>query len=343
MQHLTPTIKDIAKHLGISTSTVSRAFNDSSEINPRTRAAVLAYAKEINYLPNKMAQNFKKQRTNIIGVLIPETINSFFSKALAGIQSRLNQENYQVILCQSNESLEGENRNLQTLLQSQVDGIIVSVSRETKDDAHFDVAIRNGTHVVFFDRILEGKNASTVISDNYEIVAKATNHLMETGCQRIAYIAGPQNLFNSKWRYEGFKFAMTQAGRPLREDYLISTHYDSEEVAQYTNRLLDLPEPPDGILAINDASAIQMIKVIQSRGFRIPEDVSIIGFNNDFYGQYSSPALSTIEIPVFKMGAAAASQIIQKINQPTTPNLRQTLYCNLILRGTTRALKPSAK
>jgi DNA-binding LacI/PurR family transcriptional regulator len=338
MSNESVTIKDIAKMLGISKSTVSRALSEHSDVNTETRKKILEVAQKLNYQPNTIALNLKQQRTNTIGVIIPETMNRFFSKATAGIQRIANLAGYNIIICQSDESLLSEKNNLRSLIAARVDGVLISVSEETDHNDHFDSLLQKKIPVVFFDRIVEGLNTSNVITDNYEIALEGTEHLIEQGCKRIAWVSGPQHLYNSKNRLEGYKYALTKHGIPVQEEYIISSHFKGGNVEEYTHYLLNLPHPPDGIFAINDYAAIEMIHIIKKHGLQVPKDIAILGFNNERIGRFIEPSLSTIDLSAYDMGAAAAEILIEQIKHEEHPVQEKLIKSSLIVRESSKRI-----
>jgi len=332
------TIKDIAKLLGISKSTVSRALSEHSDVNAETRKKILEVAQKMNYQPNTIALNLKQQRTNTIGVIIPETMNRFFSKATAGIQRIANLAGYNIIICQSDESLLAEKNNLRSLVGARVDGILISVSEETDTKDHFDLLLQKKIPVVFFDRIVKDLHTSKVVTDNYEIALEGTEHLIEQGCRRIASVSGPQHLNNSKDRLRGYKDALTKHGIPVREEYIIKSHFKGGNVEEYTNYLLSLPQPPDGIFAINDYAAIEMIHYIKKRGHQIPKDIAVLGFNNERIGRFIEPALSTIDLSAYDLGSVAAETLIDQIKHPEQPIREKLIKSSLIVRESSKRI-----
>jgi DNA-binding LacI/PurR family transcriptional regulator len=332
------TIKDIAKLLGISKSTVSRALSEHSDVNIETRKKILEVAQKMNYQPNTIALNLKQQRTNTIGVIIPETMNRFFSKAIAGIQRIANLAGYNIIICQSDESFLAEKNNLRSLIAARVDGILISVSEETDRIDHFDSLLQKKIPVVFFDRIVESLNTSKVITDNYEIALEGTEHLIQQGCTRIAWVSGPPNLYNSKNRLEGYKYALTKHGLQVREEYIINSHFKGGNVEEYTRYLLNLPQPPDGIFAINDYAAIEMIHIIKKHGLQVPKDIAVLGFNNENIGKFVEPALSTIDLSAYNMGSAAAEVLIDQIKDAEHPVQRKLIKSALIVRESSKRI-----
>jgi DNA-binding LacI/PurR family transcriptional regulator len=328
------TINDIAKMLGISKSTVSRALSEHSDVNAETRHKVLELARKLNYTPNALALNLKQQRTNTIGVLIPETVNRFFAKAIGGIQRVANLAGYNVMICQSDESFVTERSNLRSLLTAHVDGVLVSVSAETDRTDHFQVLLDKNIPIVFFDRISEELNTSRVYTDNYEIAFEGTEHLINQGCQRIAIVAGPQNLYNSRNRLKGYMDALRKHNLPVKENYIVQSHFRAGSVEDYTRDLINLPQRPDAIFAINDFAAIEMMHVIKKNGLRIPQDIAILGFNNETICRFVEPALTSIDMSAYDMGSEAAALLLAQIKGNREPQ-KKLIKSRLVIREST--------
>jgi LacI family transcriptional regulator/LacI family repressor for deo operon, udp, cdd, tsx, nupC, and nupG len=328
------TIMDIATALNISKSTVSRALQGHSDINANTRKAVLDMAVQLDYQPNLLALGLAKSRSYTIGIIVPEFINSFFPYIIIGAQQVANPAGYHVIICQSNESLETEIANTQVLLASRVDGVIASVTGETKTLEHFRKFQKAGIPVVMFNRICEGLDVSKVLVDDHDGAYKGVAHLIQQGCKRIAHLAGPQNLQIGRERLRGYLDALRDHNLPVDEDLIV--YYDlSKESAQACARhLLDLPEPPDAIFAVNDPAAIQVILTAKSRGVCIPADLAVVGFSNEPTSALIQPALTTLAQPLDEIGKTAVQFLLHEIEQeegPFTPELR-VLKTELIVR-----------
>lgn len=328
------TIKDIAKMLGISKSTVSRALSEHSDVNAETRQRVLEVAQKLNYSPNTLALNLKQQRTNIIGVIIPETVNRFFAKAISGIQRVANMAGYNVMVCQSDESYVTERNNLQSLIAAHVDGVIISVSAETDRTEHFEVLLQKNIPVVFFDRISESLNTSQVITDNFDIAFEGTEHLINQGCKRIAIVAGPQNLYVSQNRLNGYREALKKHNLPVKDSYIIHSNFHNGKVEDYTRQLINLPQRPDAVFAINDYAAIEMMHVFKKNGLRIPEDIAILGFNNETVCKFVEPSLSSIELSSYDLGTEAADLLLKQIKGNREP-VKKLVKSRLVIREST--------
>ncbi len=329
------TIRDIAKILGISKSTVSRALNNHYDVSQETARKVRELAAKIDYQPNLLAQHLKQQRTNTIGVLIPEIVNRFTARAVGGIQDVADRSGYNVMICQSNETLATEQNNLKTLMASRVDGLLVSISRNTDRHEHFQYAIDKEVPLVFFDRIVEELNASQVYSDNYEISYQGTEHLLAQGCKRIAFIAGPKHLHNYRNRLNGYLDALKMHKIPILESLIVTTNYTTNDVENYTRYLFNLRQKPDGIFAFNDMAALEIIHILKKRGLKIPKDVAVLGFNNENICGLIEPTLSSIDHPAFEMGVAAAEILIKQIIDKEVYQEKRLIKSRLVIREST--------
>ena len=259
-------------------------------------------------------------------------VNRFFSKALAGIQDIVNKKGYSIIISHSDESIYYEKKNVETMLANRVDGLLVALSKETIDVNHFKKILNTDTPIVFFDRVNEELNTSRVIIDDYEASFNAVEHLIEEGCKRVAHIAGPPNLNNSRKRLEGYKDAIRKHGLSLDKKLIIFSSYQSDDVEAYTNQLLSLENPPDGIFAINDPSAVEMIHYIKRRGLRIPQDIAVVGFNNEAIGKFIDPPLSSVENPAVQLGKSAARLLFEHIEQEDRPATCEIIKSRLVIR-----------
>ncbi|MDR2626847.1 MAG: LacI family transcriptional regulator [Dysgonamonadaceae bacterium] len=307
------TIKDIARELKISTSTVSRALADKWDVNPETRKAVLELAGQWNYHPNPISLSLKKRQSMTIGVIIPEFVNAFFPEVIIGIESVLVPKGYQILICQSNESYKNELNNLKALEDKMVDGFIVSVSKETKNTDYFGHLIENNFPIVFFNRICEGLNASAVVIDDYKWAFLAVEHLIQQGRKRIAHLAGQDNLLVATRRKQGYLDALGKYGLPVDEHLIIPCGLIMERGILGGYRILEMQEGPDAIFAVNDPVAIGAMKVLQKHGIRIPEDIAVVGFTESQMATIIEPNLTTVEQPTFEMGKSAAELLLQQI------------------------------
>lgn len=330
------TIKDIAKALNISTSTVSRALRNHPDISDETKKAVAELAKEMKYHPNSIASSLRNKRTETIGIIVPEIIHTFFSSAIAGVEEIAYKEGYKVIICQSNESYEKEIINIETLIAARVDGILASISNQTSIYDHFELALQRRVPLVFFDRVCETLETSQVVVDDFEGAFIATQYLIDTGCKRIAHIAGPEHLAICKKRKEGYLSALKHNGLPVDERLIIPCNLEQQDAINATEKLLLLAEKPDAIFAVTDPVAIGAHITIRKHGLRIPEDIALMGFTDDAVSKIIEPSISTMAQPSFEMGKMAATQLIHQIRNKSAPLQHLVLKTNLIVRNSTR-------
>ena len=341
------TIKDIARELGISPSTVSRALKDHPDISVQTKKAVNELAEKLNYQPNIVALNLRQQKTNTIGVIIPEIVHFFFSTVISGIEDVAYTAGYNVILAQSNESYQRELTDLKALFNSRVDGMLLSISRETTNFDHIESIISKGIPIVFYDRMYNSPTSSKVIVDDYAGAKEAVTHLIEQGCKRIAHINGAPNLIISIERFRGYTDALKEHNLEIIDDLIVSCASGTfEEGKRIANKLLSLPVLPDAIFANNDPMAMGAMKAIKEKGLKIPLDIAVVGFSNWFLGELLEPSLTTVDQPGFEMGQEAARLLIRQIEmngkedfelQPET----KILKTKLIIRES--SLKSQAK
>jgi LacI family transcriptional regulator len=310
------TIKDIAKALGLSTSTVSRALRDSYEISPETKKVVLEYAKEINYRPNPIALSLKEKRSRSIGIVISEIANSFFSQAINGMESIAHEQDYNVIITQSRESYDKEVSSLQFLASRSVDGCIISVSTETKDFSHITDLNDRGLPIVCFDRVIDGMEAHKVFADNFKGSYDATNHLIKNGYKRIANLSNAEALSISKERLAGYRKALEDNNIAFDESLVKYCAHGGmlyEEVDDAMNSILKLKQKPDAIFACADKLTTNCMRFCKTKGIKIPDDIAVVGFSNLDLTELLSPSLSVVRQPAFEMGRVAAELLIKSI------------------------------
>jgi len=338
MKHHQITIKDIAKELGISPSTVSRALKNHPDISDKTKVRVKTLAEKLKYKPNLVALSLKNQKSNIIGIIIPQIVHHFFSSIISGIEEYASQQGYNVIIAQSNECVEKEIANIQTLTSNMVDGIIVSRTKETSDFSHFQNVIEMDIPIVFFDRTCHGLKADKVVIDDYKAAYEATEHLIKTGCKKIVHFSGPEILKISSKRMWGFRDALKENNIESSDDLIINAdNFEKGKLA--IRKLIDENNIPDGIFTVNDMTAAGVVNVLRKRGIKIPDDVSVIGFTNGLISNITEPPLSTVEQNGFMMGQKSAEILINRIeNDKRTSFITEIIPTKLILRETTHKL-----
>jgi LacI family transcriptional regulator len=310
------TIKDIAKALGLSTSTVSRALRDSYEISPETKKLVLECAEKLNYRPNPVALSLKERKTRSIGIVVCEIANSFFSQIINGIESVAYDRGYNVMISQSHESYDREVLDLQFLASRGVDGILVSVSTETSDYQHISNLHSKGLPIVLFDRIAPGINTHTIIIDNFKGAYEATEHLINNGYKKIAALCPSEFLSISNERLAGYKESLTAKGLKINNDYIKHCFYGGmvfSEVEEAINQLMTLKDPPDAIVTLSDKLTLGSLKTFKRRGMKIPDDMAIVGFSNADIAEITDPALTFVRQPAFEMGKASTELLLQLI------------------------------
>lgn len=325
-------LKDMAEELGISISTVSRALKNHPDISPELTERVQQLARERNYSPNPLAMGLLKQQTKMIGVIVPDIVTHFYASIISGIEMVAKQRGYYILISSSNESFDKEVESVENLLRTRVEGLIVCLSQETNTPAHFDQLIQNEIPLVFFDRVCMSNQVSSVVADNVDAARTVTRHFFENGCRRIAYIAGPEHLNISKERTEGYLLGLKDCGLVADNRLLERCNLSTSEAIEATARLLDQPEMPDAIFGINDTVAFAAMKEIKRRGLRIPEDIALVGFTDEFHSTVVDPALTSITHPTFEMGQEAARLFFEQIDHPETLPQQIILKTKLVVR-----------
>ncbi len=328
------TIYDIADQLGVSPSTVSRALKNKDTVGNATRKKILATARAMGYQANTFASNLRKQRSNTLGVMVHELRSNFITSVLSGIENVAAETNYDLIIAHSSENAQKEAANAHNLFHKRVDGLIASLSSDTTDLHHFKSFIDKGLPVIFFDRVFEQDMGTKVIINNYKAGYDATRHLIGQGCKRIAHITSSlsRNVYSERLR--GYRSALADSQMEFDERRVIVDGLGEDHAARSAKRILELDPLPDGIFITNDICAAVVMQVLKDAGIRIPEDMAIVGFNNDMISKVIAPRLTTIEYPGFEMGQIAARQIIGHLQGVTNINMTNTIivHSELIVR-----------
>lgn len=335
MRHTT--ITDIAKKLGISASTVSRALKDHPDIKAETKKRVNKLAKEFNYKPNPIAQSLKNNQTIIIGVIVPEIEHDFFSSAISGIEEVAYHSGYVIILCQSGENYEREVLNTNALIQQRVAGIVASISQNTLKGDHFQAVIDHGIPLVFFDRAFKNISVSKVIIDDAKSAFEAVSYLIDKGYKKIAHFAGPKLLEICKLRLLGYTEALKKARIPIVKELICYGGLHEIDGYNLMDHLLKKNIVPDAIFAVNDPVAIGAFQRIKEAGLNIPKDIGVVGFSNNKITSLVDPNITTVDQPSFEMGKKAAEILIELIESKKKKMRRKTviLETKLIVRGST--------
>jgi LacI family transcriptional regulator len=323
------TIKDIARELNISVSTVSRALRDTYDVNPDTKSKVLQKAKELNYKPNLNARGLSQGKTFNIGIILPFITNYYFSTVITGIQKAAYLHGYNIILFVTDDSSEREITILRDLSISSLDGLLISTCSSSSD--HIQDIMVQGVPMVFFDRTshIEG---SKVMQDDYNGAFTATSHLIEQGYTKIAHIAGPQGQFFTENRLNGYKDALIAHAIPVVDDWIIHSGFSQEWGEKDTHRLMDGSNPPDSIFAVNDRKAIGAMIALKSKGIAIGKEMGVVGFTNDPVSTIISPTLTTVAEPAFDIGRISCELLIKHLHKPSFAPQEVTLPGELIVR-----------
>lgn len=314
MSHKT-TIADIARELNTSAATVSRALSNHPRISNETKKSVHFTAIKLNYKRNKVASSLRLGKTHLIGVIIPSAEINFFGSVVHGIESIANLNGYSVLLYQSNESGEYEEKGIETFLSARVDGILVSLAKGTVDYSHFEQIKKRKVPVVLFDRSNDGLGIDSVEIDDYKGAYMATQHLISKGYKKIAHIAGPVHLKNFAERIRGYKAALLDNHLPIDDSYIYHGNVSIESGREGVRHFLLIPEPPDAIFATEDFTALGVMKELKERGIKIPQEFGIIGFANEQFGEHITPTLSSVDQQTIQMGKSALSLLIDLIEK----------------------------
>ena len=329
------TIKDLARKLNLSTSTISRALRGLPDVNPETVKKVKQLASDLNYEPNTIALSLVTKRTNTVGIIIPGFIIHFYSSAISAIQKYLMEAGFNVMICQSGEDYKTEVTNVHTLLSSRVDGIICSLSRETQDIEHLRLIQQKKVPLVMFNRVSEELNVSKVLVNDYNGACEAVEHLVDQGYKRISHIAGPATLQISTNRLNGYLDTLKKHGLAVSEEYITHCDFTMESGIRCTQKLMSLPTPPDAIFIVCDAAAFGAIKTLKETGYQVPQDIGIASFTNEPLAELIEPSLTTVSQPTYEIGKTAARLFLEQIALDPKDRVPRTsiLKSELIIRN----------
>ncbi|MUH34736.1 LacI family transcriptional regulator [Zobellia amurskyensis] len=316
------TLKDIANILKLSTAAVSKALQDDSRISAKTKEAVKKVAKELNYQPNHLASALRKGKSNLVGVIVPRTNSNFFSSVVQNIEEVLNKDGYNIIITQSNESYKKECDSIDTLLFTQVDGIIASMANETINLEYYEKIKSRGIPLILFDRGENDLNVDYIGIDDYASSHMIVEHLVEQGCKRIAHIGGYQHtrIFNNRIR--GYKDAIKKHGLPLDSELLLESSLTQEDGRKKMEQLLTLGTRPDAVYIAGDYAALGALQVLQENAIDVPNEIALVGFGNEPFTAMVSPTISSIEQHSMEIGRLAAQTFLEHV---ASPDVKQTL------------------
>lgn len=331
------TIKDIAKALGVSPSTVSRALKDHPDISPATKEQVREAVARMKYKPNAIALSLRNQRSNVVSVIVPQIVHHFFSSVISGIEEVAQAAGYNVMIFQSAEKVEREIEIMQAIESNRAEGVLVSVSKTTKKYGHFRDMVENNFPFVFFDRVIDELDTDKVIVDDFNGAMHAVEHLIETGCKRIAHLAAPQHLLIGYHRKRGYISALEKHGMEVDES-LIPKCDTYEEALMVVPEMMSMKHPPDAIFAVNDMTGVGTINALKGLGIQIPDQVSVVGFTDGLVSTVTDPPLTTVSQHGFEIGRKSMEMLLERIENPDS-NIKpytEVIKTELIIRGTTK-------
>jgi LacI family transcriptional regulator len=315
-------ITDIAKALNLSASTVSRALRDHAEVSEPTKVRVRELAAQLQYQPNQLAAALRIGRSHTLGVLVPHITGHFFPEVVNGIATEASRAGYNVMICQSNEDERQEKKNIDLLMNAQVEGIMVSLANSTQAFEHFESVQQAGVPLVFFDRVVEGlagRRVSAVVFDDRAGAYQAVSHLIEQGCRRIAHFTGPLHLNIHRNRHQGYLDALHDHGLTVDENLLYVADLQLEAGADGMRQMLELPQPPDAVFASNDLAAAGALQLLKQRHIRVPEEIALAGFSNELFSILTEPTLTTVDQRCHQMGQTAVRQLLKMLPEDGIP------------------------
>ncbi|TGE22071.1 LacI family transcriptional regulator [Hymenobacter aquaticus] len=329
-------LRDLAKALNLSTSSVSRALAGHRDISEATKDRVRQMAQELNYRPNQLAAALRRGHSKTIGVIVPHIKGYFFPAVMNGIERVATLEGFNVLLCQSNEELRREQKNIETLLAAQVEGILVSVSATTFSETdHFEQVRRQGTPLVFFDRAPDLPRSMAVVLDDFQGAYQAVSHLIAQGCKRIVHLAGPQHLNTSRNRFLGYQAALQAHGLPFEDDWVYSLPSLTHDAGRLgMQHLLALEPPLDGIFAAYAIPSVGALEVLREKGVRVPQEVALACFSNEPFTTMTQPQMTVVDQRAEQMGETAVRLFLQLLKRgPAYEPPHLVLKPELIIRS----------
>ena len=325
-------IKDLAQMLGISVSTVSRALRDAYDVNPETRKRVLELSKKLNFKINKNASALASGNTKNIGIVIPFITNYYFSTVISGIQEEAYQQGYNITLYVTSDDISREKQLIDSIATSSIDGLLISISSNSNTTEHFQRILQAELPIVFFDRIPKSIDASKVMQNDFDGAYQATWHLLRSGYDKIAHIAGPQELNFTQERLRGYKQALSEARIPYNKEYVLYSSFGQNAGFHDTEKLLKLPTPPNAIFAVNDRQGVGAIQALKKNKITVGIDFGVIGFTNDPISTVIEPNLTTIEEPAYQIGRKSCELLLKHIKNKDFETREIILPAKLIER-----------
>jgi LacI family transcriptional regulator len=334
------TIYDIARQLGLSPATVSRALSNHPAVNKNTRKKVFNMARDMGYRSNTFASSLRRQCTNTIGVIVPHLNSYFVSSAIAGMEKVANEAGYTLLISQSLETSEKEIANAHSLFNSRVDGLLVSLANDTENIDHFEPYLKRGIPVIFFDRVFPDERCTSIVIDNFKAGYEGTRHLIQQGCRRIVHITASRHRHVYLDRFRGYQMALLENGIAYEEENLILANLGNEQARQEAaHQVLRMDPLPEAIFIANDTGAATCIRAFKEAGLQVPEDIAVVGFNDEPIAKFIEPNLTTIHYAGYEMGEIAANNLIHHLNG--TQNISSTntiiLRSDLVIRKSSLA------
>ncbi len=323
------TLSNIADKLKITTATVSRALSDHPKISASTKQSVLKVASQLNYKRNLVASSLRSGKTFTIGVIIPSADTNFFGSVVHGIEKCANEKGYNVLLYQSNETHDHEIKGIETFLAAQVDGILVSVAKDTIDYNYYKALIKKKkVPVVFFDRASDNAGVSSVVIDDYKGACIATEHLIKNGYKHIAHVSGPLQVKVFFDRKRGYEDALKQHNHLLNKDFIYEGNVSIESGKKAMQQFLSLKQKPDAVFAAEDFTALGIMKELKLRNIKIPEEFGVFGFANELFSEHITPALSTIDQQTITMGKESFELLLQIMENKNGTSIEKKIVLN---------------
>lgn len=313
------TIKEFSKIINVSISTISRAFNDKYDIHPDTKKMILEKAEELGYRPNPIAQRLIHHNSKMVGVVVPEFVNAFFPKVIMGIQSVMEESGYQVLIMSSNESAKKELENLKTLERNMIDGLIISLTKETRDVSYFKSLQSKNLPIVQFNRVNMKLETPKIIFDDYIWAFNATEHLIMQGYKNIYHFSGPQSMTLSHSRCKGYKDAMKKHNLSV-DGNIVETGIFMEDGARTAKAMIDKKIIPEAVFCFNDPVAIGAMEYFREKGYIIPQNIAFVGFTESRIAMHMTPALTSVEQPSTEIGTKSAEMLLEMINNKIVYN-----------------------
>ena len=328
------TIYDIAKHLNISATTVSRGLKDHPTINKNTRRKIFDAARQLGYQSNTFASSLRSKKTHTLGVIVPRLNSYFMSSVLSGMEDAASRKGYNLIISQSLESFEKERANANTMFNKRVDGLLISLAYDTEDIGHLSPFFNKGIPVIFFDRAHPHIESTSIVIDNFKAAYDVTKHLLEQGCRRIMHLGGNtlRNVYAE--RLNGYKQALAEQDIKFNEKLVYISNLSEDAGTKAAEHILQLKQKPDAVFAANDTSAVYCMLRLFEAGISIPADIAFAGFNNDPISKVIQPNLTTINYPGYAVGESAVNNMINHLEGVSSTRTTNTivLRSDLIIR-----------